>query len=90
MQIVITANQRVSEMLTDDHDTRREAREKFELIEREHSDSLRIINKRICEIGQEHSTNGSKRSHLSRMLELSFSKPSIRKKVHGVFAIEKR
>ena len=48
MKIVIAANQRLSEALPDDHDTRREAREKFESMEGEHSDTLRELSEIIC------------------------------------------
>ena len=63
MEILSAANERLCEFLEGNYDAKKEALMKFESIEREHSDTLRKVNERICELKQE---TGSGKSRISR------------------------
>ena len=53
MEILCEANKRLYDFLEGNYDVKKEALTKFESTEREHSDGLRKVNKRICELKQE-------------------------------------
>ena len=53
MEILNAANERLYEALEENYDARKEAMRKFEILEREHSETLRKISERIIEIKQE-------------------------------------
>ena len=63
MEILSAANKRLYEFLEGNYVAKKEELMKFESIEREHSDTLRKVNKRICELKQE---TGSEKSRISR------------------------
>ena len=63
MEILSAANEKLYDFLEGNYDAKKEALMKFESIEREHSDTLRKVNERICELKQE---TGSGKSHISR------------------------
>ena len=52
MEILNAANERLYEALEENYDARKEATMKFEISEREHSETLRKISERIIEIRQ--------------------------------------
>lgn len=63
MEILSAANEKLYDFLEGNYDTKKEALMKFESIEREHSDTLRKVNERMCELKQE---TGSEKSRISR------------------------
>ena len=63
MEILSAANEKLYDFLEGNYDAKKEALMKFESIEREHSDALRKVNERICELKQE---TGSGKSRISR------------------------
>jgi len=63
MEILSAANKRLYDFLEGNYDAKKEALTKFESIEREHSDTLRKVNERMCELKQE---TGSEKSRISR------------------------
>ena len=63
MEILSAANEKLYDFLEGNYDAKKEALMKFESIDREHSDALRKVNERICELKQE---TGSERSRISR------------------------
>ena len=52
MEILNAANEGLYEALEENYDARKEATIKFEILEREHSETLRKISERIIEIRQ--------------------------------------
>ena len=62
MEFLSAANERLYDFLEGNYDAKKEAIKKFESIEREHSDTLRKANERICELKQE---TGSEKSRIS-------------------------
>ena len=74
MEILSAANERLCEFLEGNYDAKKEALMKFESIEREHSDTLRKVNERVCELKQE---TGSGKSLISRRSsQVSYSRKS--------------
>lgn len=65
MEILNAANERLYEALEENYDARKEATRKFEILEREHSETLRKISKRIIEIKQETGSGRSRNSKRS-------------------------
>ena len=63
MEILSAANKKFYDFLEGDYDAKKEALMKFESIEHEHSDTLRKVNERMCELKQE---TGSGKSCTSR------------------------
>jgi len=63
MEILSAANEKLYDFLEGNYNAKKEALMKFESIEREHSDTLRKVNKRMCELKQE---TGSEKSRISR------------------------
>ena len=63
MEILSAANEKLYDFLEGNYDAKKEALTKFESIEHEHSDALRKVNERICELKQE---TGSGKSRISR------------------------
>ena len=52
MEILNAANERLCEALEENYDAKKEATMKCEILEREHSETLRKISERIIEIRQ--------------------------------------
>lgn len=52
MKILNAANKRLYEALEENYEAKKEAKMKFEILEREHSETLRKISERIIEIRQ--------------------------------------
>lgn len=65
MEILNAANERLYEALEENYDARKEATMKFEILEREHSETLRKISERIIEIKQETGSGRSRNSKRS-------------------------
>lgn len=65
MEILNAANERLYEALEENDDARKEAMRKFEILEREHSETLRKISERIIEIKQETGSGCSRNSKRS-------------------------
>ena len=65
MEILNAANERLYEALEENYDARKEATRKFEILEREHSETLRKISERIIEIKQETGSGRSRNSKRS-------------------------
>ena len=63
MEILSTANEKLYDFMEGNYDMKKEALMKFESIEREHSDTLRKVNERMCKLKQE---TGSEKSRISR------------------------
>ena len=63
LEILRTANERLYDFLEGNYDAKKEVLMKFESIEHKHSDTLRKVNERICELKQE---TGSEKSRISR------------------------
>jgi len=62
MEILSAANERLYDFLEGNYDAKKEALTKFESIKREHSDTLRKVNERMCELKQQ---TGSEKSRIS-------------------------
>ena len=65
MEILNAANERLYEALEENYDARKEATMKFEILEREHSETLQKISERIIEIKQETGSGRSRNSKRS-------------------------
>ena len=65
MEILNAANERLYEALEENYDARKEATMKFEILEREHSETLRKLSERIIEIKQETGSGRSRNSKRS-------------------------
>ena len=65
MEILNAANERLCEALEENYDAKKEATMKCEILEREHSETLRKISERIIEIKQETGSGRSRNSKRS-------------------------
>ena len=62
MEILVEVHERIDEALEDNFDAKHVAGQKFETCEREHTDALTGLNKRICQLKQEDRSLRSSRS----------------------------